>query len=211
MLTSSSAASLAIRNVEPSGQMGSYLVSGEATSLDGATLSVAAMRSFGAGSGVTETYALLDRQLSPVSNGEWQVTLQIWRSDGLASPQEPWQINQATLDTALAPSSEVTFVATLGPVNSRNSRSSAALAETSEAAWQTADGEKYLAARTGVNIPAPATLSADALKEANSAIRISDRQPAVTVTPTRGTAGDLSQSAAASRTTMPLSPKHYLK
>lgn len=212
VLTSDNVANIAIRSVEPSGQPGHYLVSGEATLLDNATLTIAAVRNF-ASEDLTSApvYSLLDRQFAPVSNGEWRATLQIWQRDGLASPQELWQIDQSFLGTTLTPSPEVEFIATLDPVRERDPDNRLAQGKTPDVAQQTVEGDKYLAARNVLTIPVPAQISADQLKSANVARYVSDRSNPQSIVPSQDLAGQLGQSAAASRTTMPLSPRQYLQ
>ncbi|MGF1536321.1 MAG: hypothetical protein ACFB4J_07540 [Elainellaceae cyanobacterium] len=211
-MTSESASNIAIRSVEPSGQPGHYLVSGEATLLNDATLTITAVRNLTSeDSAPTPIYSLLDRQFAPVANGEWRATLQIWQWDGLASPQELWQIDQALLETTFTPSSEVAFIATLDPVGARDPENRLAQGGTPDIAQQTAAGDKYLAARSVLTIPAPAQIAAEELKRANIARYVGDRESPPSIVPSQDLAGQLGQSAAASRTTMPLSSRQYLQ
>lgn len=191
--------------------MGKYLVSGEAESFSGATVTVSAIRRFTQDTAKTApSYALLDRQFTSVSDGEWQAELQIWQTEGLASPQELWQIDQATLNMALTPTPEVEFAATLDPIEARKWPQAIAQAEASSAASYTVDGDVYLAAQSTIGIPVPASLAKDALKSAAIARRISDRK-VTTIDPGVSAVSDSEQSAAANRTTLPISPRQYLR
>lgn len=189
---------LTIRNVESQGQVGTYLVSGDATGLNGATVSLAAMRELTHGS--TPNYALLDRQFVDVRQGQWQGTLQLWQQDAARSPQETWQVDQATFDMSLDPSPDVTFLVTLDPGADQD------VAIASDAAVQyTPDSEKYLVDKSVITIPIPAS-NGSAGRAANR--RMLNRE----VSPARAqTQANTVPASTTSRTEAPLAPAEYLQ
>lgn len=209
---SDSAATLTIRNVEPQGQMGVYLVSGDATSLNGAMVTVSAVRNLSDGeSGQAPIYGLLDRQFGEVSDGQWQAKLHLWQLEGASSPQEAWQRDQTMFDMALTPDSEVRFMVTLDPVEAREWPQAIAQegADTPAMIQYTPDGERYVMVQETTAIPIPTRQAIDS-GDSSAARRIRDGNVA-TVAPEAATAADSELSGATSRTTMPLTPSHYLQ
>ncbi|MEO0405958.1 MAG: hypothetical protein AAF289_01275 [Cyanobacteria bacterium P01_A01_bin.135] len=204
----SQSVTLSIRNIEPQGQTGTYLVSGDATGLNGATVAVTAMRQLS--NRQAPNYSLLDRQYAEIEDGRWTTELQIWQSDRALSSLESWQIERAAFNLSFNPDPKVTFMVSLEPTEAlkwpdatletrEGSSDSAAVIQ------YTPDSEKYLVAESIMTIPVPANSGGIT----DSVTRRSLDRTATAINP-RAQSG-AAVSAATSRSTAPLTPTQYMQ
>ncbi len=106
--------------VKPSSQAGSYRLSGRSNLPDGTSLTVQGLRQLGATSAQQtpdqpEHYAILDRKVVVVNQGQWETTLQLWQAGPAGNPAETWQIRVPGGDRRFQPDREVIFTAKTPP------------------------------------------------------------------------------------------------
>ncbi len=155
---------LSIREIQDEGG-GTYTVSGT-TSLPSKTkITVSAVRYLVEGANPetnSETdipYAILDRQIAEVGQGNWQAELNLWQIAPDGKFQEAWQLSQQDANVIFNPDTNVTFLATFDPVNQpENFKAEVEKLDTSlQAALArfTPDGELYLQASRMMAIALP--------------------------------------------------------
>ncbi|BAU41185.1 hypothetical protein O77CONTIG1_00992 [Leptolyngbya sp. O-77] len=155
---------LSIREIQDEGG-GTYTVSGT-TSLPSKTkITVSAVRYLVEGANPetnSETdipYAILDRQIAEVGQGNWQAELNLWQIAPDGKFQEAWQLSQQDANVIFTPDANVTFLATFDPVNQpENFKAEVEKLDTSlQAALArfTPDGELYLQASRVMAIALP--------------------------------------------------------
>ncbi|RMF69966.1 MAG: hypothetical protein D6742_01410 [Cyanobacteria bacterium J069] len=210
---------LSIRQVQDDGS-GAYTITGT-TSLPSKTkITVSAVRYLVAGVGPetnSETdipYAILDRQIAEVDQGNWQAELNLWQIAPDGKFQEAWQLSQQAADVISDPDANVTFLATFDPVNQPENfkaeveRQDASLQAT--LARFTTDGELYLqAAKTlAIALPTGQTTPPAASRFAD-VVRRSKRTPTASRTASQPDANQ--ESISWRKTTAPLSPDEMLR
>jgi hypothetical protein len=168
---------LTISRVEPENS-GRYAVSGNTTFPDKTQITVSAVRYFkdrtqAMSSSVPErNYAILDRQLAEVTQGNWETRLNLWQSSASGQFQEAWQV-KLDPEQRIEPEADVTFLATLEPANQPTSlrRQVEALESSQQVAITrfTTDGELYLQAVKTLPVPPPQGVSSAVFKVVNSA------------------------------------------
>jgi len=62
-------------------------------------------------------YAILDREIAEVNQGQWQTTLTLWQVASDGRYQENWQQHQTSLGLPFKSSGQVVFTATFEPEN----------------------------------------------------------------------------------------------
>lgn len=205
---------LTILQVEPSGQPGTYTVSGNATLPDDTPITVSAVRYLQANTRLSSSaeasppYVILDRQFAQVKQDNWQTQLTLWQVAPDGTFQEAWQLNQKDTGITYEPDSTVTFLATLDPPHQPSDLQERVeqLDDELQAALMrfTTDGELYvqadkslpIALPTGSTTP-PAAGTAPATRTALSP---------TSVTPTAATSSEDWQ-----QTTAPLPPDAVLR
>jgi subtilisin family serine protease len=170
---SSTPTELAISQVNP-GSSGSFTVSGSTTLPNKTQVTVYAVRYFtktpdasanpGANPALDSTipgstipeYAILDRQIAKVNQGNWQTQLNLGQSSN-GQFLEPWQSSSSA--SRRNPEPTVTFLAALEPVQQprdlQQQIESEDLSVQSSIVRYTTDGELYLQASKTLAIPAP--------------------------------------------------------
>jgi len=156
---------LSILQVEPSGQPGTYSVSGNATLPDGTPITVSAVRYLQAAARLSSSseanppYVILDRQFASVTQENWQTELTLWQVAPDGALQESWQLNQQTTGVNYEPEPSVTFLATLDPTHQPRDLQERVeqLSDESQAALMrfTTDGELYIQASKSQPIALP--------------------------------------------------------
>ncbi|HEY9667645.1 MAG TPA: hypothetical protein V6C91_12625, partial [Coleofasciculaceae cyanobacterium] len=107
--------------VQPANRSGTYNVIGTTNLPDRSRIAVSAIRYLfpteeqSLAPDPNATYSILDRQITEVAKGKWQVTLNLWQVAPDGRLQEAWQLNQAQTELSLNPSPEVSFVAIFDP------------------------------------------------------------------------------------------------
>lgn len=167
---------LSIEQVEPENS-GRYTVSGNTTLPDKTQITVSAVRYFkdnaqASGSSAPDlNYAILDRQVAEVAQGNWETQLNLWQSSANGQFEEAWQIK---VDSAqrTEPEPTVIFLATLEPENQPAylQKQVEALEPSQQLAITrfTTDGELYLQAVKTLAVPPPQGQSSSVLKVVNS-------------------------------------------
>lgn len=209
---------LSIRQVQDEGG-GTYTVAGT-TSLPSKTkITVSAVRYLVEGASPeanSETdipYAILDRQIAQVEQGNWQAELNLWQIAPDGKFQEAWQLSQQDANVLFNPDANVTFLATFDPVNQpENFKAEVEKLDTSlQAALArfTPDGELYIqASRTmAIALPTGQTTPPQTSRLADS-VRRSKRTSAASQT----TQTNVTQEPTSWRkTTAPLKPDEMLR
>ncbi|NJO77122.1 MAG: hypothetical protein HC827_00425 [Cyanobacteria bacterium RM1_2_2] len=167
---------LTILRVEPENS-GRYSVSGNTTLPDKTQITVSAVRYFQNGTQATgsstpeRNYAILDRQVAEVTQGNWETRLNLWQSSASGQFQEAWQVKLDS-EQRVEPEADVTFLATLEPANQPASlrRQVEALESSQQVAITrfTTDGELYLQAVKTLPVPPPQGVSSAVFKIVNS-------------------------------------------
>lgn len=206
---------LTILQVEPSGQPGTYTVSGKATLPDDTPITVSAVRYLQADtrlSGSAEAnpaYVILDRQFSRVNQDNWQTQLSLWQVADNGSFQEAWQLNQDNTGVTYKPEPTVTFLATLDPSQQPRDLQERVeqLDDDLQAALMrfTTDGELYIQASMPLSIALPTGSTTPPATESTPATRTT--LPPTSVTPSAAT----TPTADWQQTDAPLSPKSVLR
>lgn len=107
--------------VQPANRSGTYKVIGTTNLPDRSRIAVSAIRYLfpteeqSLAPDPNATYSILDRQITEVAKGKWQVTLNLWQVAPDGRLQEAWQLNQAQTELSLNPSPEVSFAAIFDP------------------------------------------------------------------------------------------------
>lgn len=145
---------LTILQVEPSGQPGTYSVSGNATLPDGTPITVSAVRYLQAATRLSSSseadpaYVILDRQFASVNQENWQTELTLWQVAPDGALQEAWQLNQQNTGVNYEPNPTVTFLVTLDPTHQPRDLQERVeqLSDEAQAALMrfTTDGELYI-------------------------------------------------------------------
>lgn len=174
-------------------------MSGSTSLPDQTRITVTALRNFEA----EPIDAILDRQFATVRQGSWQASLNLWQVAPDGRYQESWQLSD--LPPSSEPTSTVTFLATLDPVNQPPGLKDQV--EAQDEATQvtlvrfTTDGELYLEASKQIDVPLPNSRTTPPEPLAPVPLRTSDR-PAP---PTAERNQDWSQTSA------PLSPSQQFR
>ena len=183
---------LTILQVEPSGQPGTYSVSGSATLPDNTSITVSAVRYLQADTRLSSSpeaspaYVILDRQFASVNQDNWQTELTLWQVAPDGALREAWQLNQENTGVKYEPESTVTFLATLDPrqqprdVQERVEQ----LDDEAQATLMrfTTDGELYIQASKSLSIALPTGSTTPPAAGAPPATRTA--LPPITVKPT---------------------------
>lgn len=204
---------LTILQVEPSGQPGTYTVSGNATLPDATPITVSAVRylqadtRLSASAEANPAYVILDRQFAQVNQDNWQTQLTLWQVAPDGTFQEAWQSSQENTGVSYEPESTVTFLATLDPPHSPSDLQERVerLDDDLQAALMrfTTDGELYVQASKPLPIALP---TGSTTPPAAGSAATWTALPATNVTPTTATS-----SADWQQTSAPLSPDAVLR
>lgn len=208
---------LSIRQVQDEGS-GTYAIAGTTSLPDKTKITVSAVRYLIEGinpetSSETDIpYAILDRQVAEVEQGNWQADLNLWQIAPDGRFQEAWQLSQQDAEVIFNPDANVTFLATFDPVNQpENFKEEVERQDTSlQAALArfTPDGELYLqsgktmaiALPTGQTTPPPPSRLADAVRRSKRTAASRTSQAGATQEPTFWR-----------KTTAPLKPDEMLR
>jgi len=216
---SSAPINLSIRQVQHEGG-GTYTVAGT-TSLPSKTkITVSAVRYLVEGASPetnNETdipYAILDRQIAQVEQGNWQAELNLWQIAPDGKFQEAWQLSQQDANVLFNPDENVTFLATFDPVNQpENFKAEVEKLDTSlQAALArfTPDGELYLQASQTMAIALPTgQTTPPAASRLTEVVRRSKRKSAASRAASQ--ADKASASSSWRKTTAPLTPSEMLR
>ena len=151
--------------VSPSGNSGTYTVTGSTNLPDESRITVAAIRYLRLDKQPTksfspnQTYSILAYQDVKVNKGKWQTTLNLWKVAPNGQFQEAWQLEQSKLGLSLEPENDVTFLATVAPTDSLSKleqllqKQGIKLAST--LVRNTSDGERYVQASQLLPIALP--------------------------------------------------------
>lgn len=188
----SSPLELTILQVEPSGQPGTYSVSGNAALPDGTPVTVSAVRYLQADTRLSSSpeaspaYVILDRRLAAVNQENWQTKLTLWQVAPDGALQEAWQLNQGTSGVKYEPEPTVTFLATLDPPQQPRDLQERVeqLDDEAQASLMrfTTDGELYIQASKSLAIALPTGSTTPPAAGATPATRTT--LPPITVKPT---------------------------
>jgi hypothetical protein len=156
---------LTILQVEPSGQPGTYTVSGNATLPDNTPITVSAVRYLEAATRLSSSaeanpaYVILDRQFAQVNQDNWRTELTLWQVAPDGSFREAWQLDQPNTSASYQPESTVTFLATLDPTHRPSDLQERVerLDDTRQATLMrfTTDGELYIQSSKSLPIALP--------------------------------------------------------
>lgn len=149
--------------VTPTDRPGTYTVSGNTNLPDQSQVVVQGIRPLLSptqlvSASASSNYAILDRQATKSSQGQWQVTLKLWQVAADGQYQEAWQLNQSQINR-LQPSPDVVFVAVIDPASQAKS-----LAKQLEVQGKkleganvrfTSDGQWYLQAKQTLAVTLP--------------------------------------------------------
>ncbi len=217
LTNSSTPLNLSIREIQDKGG-GTYTVSGT-TSLPSKTkITVSAVRYLVEGANPetnSETdipYAILDRQIAEVGQGNWQAELNLWQIAPDGKFQEAWQLSQQDANVIFNPDANVTFLATFDPVNQpENFKAEVEKLDTSlQAALArfTPDGELYLQASRmmAIALPTGQTTPPQTSRLADG-VRRSKRTAASRTSQANAT----QESTSWRKTTAPLKPDEMLR
>lgn len=159
------AVNFTITEVNASGQSGNFSLKGDASLPDQTRLAVSAVRklnktsSDNGAAGGKPSYAILDRQFALVKDGQWQANLTLKQLDANGSGFENWQFETDLLQTALDPSSTVSFLVTLEPTSFSKDieqlLTNAAINQGDTQLNFTTDGDAYLQISQSMAIPIP--------------------------------------------------------
>lgn len=208
---------LSIREIQDEGG-GTYTVSGT-TSLPSKTkITVSAVRYLVEGANPetnSETdipYAILDRQIAEVGQGNWQAELNLWQIAPDGKFQEAWQLSQQDANVIFNPDANVTFLATFDPVNQpENFKAEVEKLDTSlQAALArfTPDGELYLQASRMMAIALPTgQTTPPQTSRLTDGVRRSKRTAASRTSQANAT----QESTSWRKTTAPLKPDEMLR
>jgi hypothetical protein len=151
--------------VAPSGNSGSYRVTGKTNLPDKSSITVAAIRFLKPDNlrlknlAPNQTYSILAYQDVKVDKGAWQTTLNLWKIAPSGQFQEAWQLEQSQLGLSMASERDVTFLATVAPTGSLSELESQLEKQgvklVSNLVRNTVDGERYIQASQVLGIDLP--------------------------------------------------------
>jgi hypothetical protein len=107
--------------VTPSGNSGTYIVTGNTNFPDKSRIAIAAVRYLRPNNQLVSnldsktTFSILDYQVVEVNEGQWQAELVLWKVAPDGQFQEAWQLDGEKLEVSLEPIPDVSFLATLAP------------------------------------------------------------------------------------------------
>jgi hypothetical protein len=209
---------LTIRQIEPSGQPGVYLVAGSASLPDRTKLTITAVRYLHQGARssseqqpLNSDYSILDRQTTSLTQENWKTNLSLWQVAPDGKFQEAWQLSQQNIGIQPEPADTVTFLATLDPLNQPSDLKAQIESEDDSNQARlvrfTTDGEMYLqvsktrsiALPTGGTTPPPAPVPSQSRSERSQTSGNTD------------TKDPSSQLSTWSKTNAPLLPDQFLQ
>lgn len=151
--------------VTPSNPVGTYTVAGKTNLPDKSRITVAAIRFLKPDNSrvknltPNQTYSILAYQDAKVDKGAWQATLNLWKIAQNGKFQEAWQIEQSKLGLSMASEPDVTFLATVDPVDSLSELESQlekqGIKLVSNLIKNTVEGERYIQASQVLAVALP--------------------------------------------------------
>lgn len=210
---------LSIRQVQGEGG-GTYTVAGTTSLPNKTKITVSAVRYLiegvnpETGSETDIPYAILDRQVVEVEQGNWQADLNLWQIAPDGRFQEAWQLSQQDAEVIFNPDVNVTFLATFDPVNQpENFKEEVERQDTSlQAALArfTPDGELYLQSGKTMAIALPTgQTTPPAVSRLTDVVRRSKRTSAASRAANQSDSNQ--ETSSWRKTTAPLTPNEMLR